>query len=230
VKEEEIMTRLWMSLALSLGLAVPALAWAEGGEHAMGEGFAGSSQVSARKELGEVDLYLKDALNNARLLFQITDRSQGPLSGAHAREQVVNIDRALANIDKHVAQLRSQPRAFDATKIDLVSRDLDQARSQLATLKSLIQTRRQNIHEAAAELARTLERADDDFGQLASSGGIGRVDQIRVTTVKQPVRGSDLDDLDITKPKWERIPGIDPVEPEHQESDSSPERGAYPRY
>jgi hypothetical protein len=215
------MRRPWMTLAFALTLGTPFVAAAN--DTASGDSNMNrfgdaqqqppqfqQQQPGIKKHLGEVDLYVKDALNNARLLYQASDQSQsGTIDPMITREQVANIDRSLANADKHLQQLRSMPsRSFNLSKIEMLSRDLSQARTQLGTIRGGVNNDTSRLHDTSMQLAQTLQRADDDFGQIASSIGLVRVDQIHVT-VKQPVRGLDEDrPFDMTSPQL-RGPDID---------------------
>jgi len=189
------MRRAWTGLVFAAALSVPAVAGANAGG-------------DVTKHLTEVDVYLKDASNNTRLLFLTSDTSRGgTFDRTLGQEQIANIDRSLAQADRHLAQLRSMPPrpAIDLSKVDSLSRQLLQARSLMSNLRQGTDVSR--IHDTSFQLSRTLGRADADLAVIAETAGVARVDQIPITE-KQPVSGRGINPLDVTSPEL-KGPGFD---------------------
>ncbi len=212
-----------------------------------------SQRDEARKHLNEVDLYLKDAENNARVLSRL-GAEVGPIDQGLVREDLANLDRALSNADRHLSQLRALPsgRMGDQARLDQLQRDLGRARAQLAGLRSTTMTpERGQLQDAAGGIAQVLDRADQRFGAIAGAFGVERVDQIPVNE-RHPVRGVDRErdlergidsDLDMQSPSLHGR-GIDegfgvgngqspdrPLPaPSAPSTPNSPEPGVTPRY
>jgi hypothetical protein len=237
-------------------LALPQVARADrpgdqsfGGTPASASVGARSNRDEARKHFNEVDLYLKDAENNARVLSRLSVQP-GPMDQGIVREDIANLDRALSNADRHLSHLRALPSGTigDQTRLDKLQRDLGQARAQLSALRSSTVTPdRTQLNDAAGKVTRILERADESFATIASSLGFERVDQMPLDQ-RHPVRGSDRDtgsdsELDMLSPQL-RGRGIDegfgvgngqspdrPLpSPSAPATPSSPEPGVTPRY
>jgi hypothetical protein len=160
------------------------------------------------KHLGRIDAYLQDAQNNARLLFALSELAPGTMDPASVREGVANLDCALANADRHLAELRASPdtRAAERPRLELLARDLGQARMQLETLRTLAgNPERIVVGDVISSVYQALQRADQDLGLLASSLGVPRIARID-PSVRRPVRGVDRandlgSELDLMSPE-----------------------------
>ena len=256
------MKRVIVALAAAGAFAVPALAVAQnstdssyGGVNQQRHNVSGTMQSQVRqpsasvdevkKHLSEIDLYVSQAENNARLLFQVSDLQPGNMDPVIIREDVQNIEQSLSQAERHLDHVRQLPNANirNLPRLDQLQTDLAQARSQLSSVRgTLANADRAMLRDTSQRLFRTLRRADDDFSSIASQVGLVRVEQIPVTE-RQPVRGIDRDrdsgferDLDIQSPELKGR-GLDEgfgntnTTPDRPiPSPSTPEQGAYPRY
>ncbi|HZS37307.1 MAG TPA: hypothetical protein VFF06_10785 [Polyangia bacterium] len=242
--------RAWMVVVAACGgLLLPLSARAQGEQPPFGGAMTQTPQQrtdEAKKHLGEIDVYLRDAENNARQLYQMSALQSGYMDPLIVREDVANLDRALANADKHLSHVRTLPNARigDPGRLDSLQRTLSQSRAQLQNLRTLpSDVDRGQLRDAATNLILALRRADRDFAVIATAVGLPRVDQVDVSE-KHPVRGHD-DDFDLDSPRihgrgTDSGLGTGSMSPEHgmppersvppPQSPSSPEQGAWPRY
>jgi hypothetical protein len=168
----------------------------------------GSRADEPKKHLGEIDVYLKDAQNNVRILYQDAALAPGNLDAVIDKEGLSNLDRAITNAEKHVQHLKTVPEARlkDAKQLDAFERSLGDVRTQLTQLRNAVRANdRTKIRDAAATTFTTLQRADDAFGKIADTQGLTRVDRIQPSE-RQPVRGIER------KPKggMEKVPPVNP--------------------
>ncbi len=159
---------------------------------AMG-GSAAAKPDESKKHLSEIDVYLRDALNNTKVLYSTTQFTPGKLDTTIEREDVGNIDRSISSALTHVSHLKSMPEARvpDTAKLDALQRDLTQARSVAAQLRTAVRSdARDQIATLSGQLYAKLKAADDDFGAIADRVNLVRVDRISIPE-RQPVGGHE---------------------------------------
>ncbi len=137
-----------------ISLLVPTVTWAAAGD-------------DGRRHLAAIEVYLKDAQSNARVVSQVSE---------FGREGVANLERSLATCERHLAQLESVSEIKqNGDKLQLVARDLRDVRAQIPALRAAIASgAREQIRTAAAGVGKALQRADDDFGLLAAGSGLSQ--------------------------------------------------------
>jgi hypothetical protein len=178
----------------------------------------------AKKHLSEIDVYLRDAENATRAMYQSSELTSGSLDTTIQKENLSNIERALTNAEKHIQHLKTLPeaRVKDPSELDALSRNLADARAQLSPLKEAVRSAdRTKIRDASAMMFTQLKRADDSFGQLADTQGLTRIDRIEPME-RQPVRGGSMHE--------EKAPKTSTPSEGHEESPSNmpmgtPEQG-----
>jgi len=164
----------------------------------MGQGQANSGQagnVEPQKHLAEVDLYLKDAMNNSKVLWQTSQLQPGHLDSVIAKEGVANIDKDITSALTHISHVKSLPEAqiSDTRSLSQLQSDLGKAKTLVGQLRGVVGGGdRSRISSLSSQLFGQLRSADDSFGRIAGEVNLTRVDRITVPE-KQPVSGSSSD-------------------------------------
>lgn len=156
-------------------------------------GAKGAKADEPKKHLGEIDVYLKDALNNTKVLYATTQLQPGKLDPTIQREDLGNIDRAITGAMTHVSHVKSMPeaRVVDMAKIDSLQKNLTRARALVGQLRTAVRSdEKDQISSLTSQLYARLREADDDFGTVADKQDLTRVDRIMVPE-KQPVGGQE---------------------------------------
>ena len=156
----------------------------------------GGSAVEVKKQLTEIDVDLKDAINRTKVLYEGGKLEPGRFDEAIRTEGLGNIDRAVSGALSRIGQLRSLPdaRMTDTRTLSRLERDLGRARGIVAELRaSQAASDRVQLQQQSSRLFSVLRSADDDFSRLAEETSLTRVDQVSVPE-RQPVSGSDRDD------------------------------------
>jgi hypothetical protein len=152
-----------------------------------------SKADEAKKHLGEVDVYLKDAENNVRILYQSSELSPGNLDSVIQKESLSNLDRSITAADKHVQHLKTLPeaRVKDPNQLAMFDRSLGDVKTHLTALRTAVRSNdRAKIRDAAATTFTLLTHADDAFAKIADTEGFTRVERIQPLE-RQPVRGTE---------------------------------------
>ncbi len=191
------MRKSWLALVAGVGLC-GALGTAgaqkgDTGDQPMGKSEkmgGGKSTDEPKKHLGEVDVYLRDAINNTKLLYGYSQLTPGKADSTIEKEGINNIDRALGNSLTHISHVKTLPEAkgMETSKIDTLQRDLMQARSMVGELRSAMKDRAE-FASMTAQLFTKLHDADDQFNAIADAQNLTRVDKINVPE-RQPVKGT----------------------------------------
>lgn len=152
-----------------------------------------SDKAEPNKHLSEVDLYLKDAMNNTKALYQTTQLPTGKFDTAIQKESLGNIDKAITGALTHIGHVKSLPQARVSDMKDVASlqSDLNQAKTIVAQLRKNVSPSADKtmISSQTAQLYGVLKAADDDFGKIADQTNLTRIDRINVPE-KQPVGGT----------------------------------------
>jgi hypothetical protein len=170
----------------ALACTVGAAAWAQGGAA------KGARPDEPKKHLAEVDAYLRDAIDNTKVLYQTTQMQPGKLDTTIQRESLNNVDKALTGMMAHVGHMKSLPeaRVADMAKLDDFQRDITQARGIVGQLRAAAakpEAREQTV-SLTEQLYTVLHDADNDFNAIAEKQEFTRLDRVTVPE-KQPVGG-----------------------------------------
>lgn len=231
------MTRTWFAVAA----AGASLLAAGGRAQAQGAGGAGSdpsmqgqalpSQMSQmsdepKKHLSEIDVYLQNAINNVKVLYETTQLRPGSLDVTIAKEGVGNTDKAISGALMHIAHIKALPeaKAQDMNKLNQLQRSFTEARSTLYKLRSAARSdSRPQIQSFASQLYAQLRLAEDSFSSIAREQRVVRVDQISVPE-RVPVGGSSgsgsPSDSQFQPPSSPGSPAQPPMQPPSPPSES----------
>jgi hypothetical protein len=185
-------------------------------------GTAGTKADEPKKHLGEMDVYLKDAINNVKVVYETTQLEPGKLDATIEREGLTNIDKAISGAMTHVSHIKSMPEAhvIDMASLDLVQKDLTQAKSMLTQLRTAVKNdNREQVAMLSSQLYARLKDADDAFSTLADKQNFTRVDKIMVPE-RQPVGGQE-------QPGGEKMPEKPMPEKQAPEKSQPPSQGGY---
>jgi hypothetical protein len=185
-------------LALVLGLTLVAGRTSRADDRPTGKTGKGGATMGQtgmmdepKKHLSEVDLYLRDAINNAKVLYETTQMQPGKLDATIQREDLSNIEKALSGAQTHLQHVKSMPEAKvqDADKVSDQQRRITEAKSMVVRLRTAVRSdNKSQIQTMTSQLYASLKSADDTFGQIAEKQNLTRVDKIDVPE-KQPVGG-----------------------------------------
>ena len=147
-----------------------------------------------KKYLSAVDLYLENAMNNVKVLYESTQMKPGRADQVIQGEAIGNIDRALGQALNHFQRVKAMPGSItNMDKADDFQRNLYQARSVVPQLRSAVKSdSRSQIQTLSSQLFTSLKNANDAFGDIADKQKFTRIKDIDVPE-RQPVRGQDLD-------------------------------------
>lgn len=147
-----------------------------------------------KKYLSVVDLYLENAMNNVKVLYESTQMKPGRADDVIQREAIGNIDRALGQALNHFQRVKSMPGAItNMDKADDFQRNLYQARAVVPQLRSAVKSdTHTQIQLLSSQLFTSLKNANDAFGDIADKQKFTRIKDIDVPE-RQPVRGEDTD-------------------------------------
>lgn len=147
-----------------------------------------------KKYLSVVDLYLENAMNNVKVLYESTQMKPGRADDVIQREAIGNIDRALGQALNHFQQVKSMSGVItNMDKADDFQRNLYQARAVVPQLRSAVKSdTRAQIQTLSSQLFTSLKNAGDAFDDIADKQKFTRIKDIDVPE-RQPVRGEDLD-------------------------------------
>lgn len=154
---------------------------------------ATASQLN--KEIGLVDLYLGEGVNNAKLLANIADVERSPEDKAIVAEARQNLDLALDRGLAHVQKSRTlktdlKRAAGDAgrlSQLDELDKQLREAKSSLKRLSAVEMT---ELATAVDGIATHLMGADAAFRDVAKWTNYTRLASTTLGTI--PVRGDEL--------------------------------------
>jgi hypothetical protein len=184
--------RKWLALCAGLGLF--GAARAQEGDAPPSNKMGPSSMKSGmadepKKHLSEVDLYLRDAINNTKVMYNDTQMRPGKLDSVIEKENLTNLDKSLSSALTHVQHIKSMPEAHvaDMGKIDQLSHDLTQARGMIPELRAAMHEK-DLFASLSSQLYTKLKDADDTFNAICDKQGLTRVDKLSVPE-KQPVKG-----------------------------------------
>jgi hypothetical protein len=198
------MKRSILAAVASMSLAAGGGAYAQGSPGEPGAGGAqgqtgaevapgAKSTTEANKHLGEIDVYLKDAENNTKALYQTAQASPGRLDTTLEKEALNNIDKAISSALTHVQHVKSLPEAkvSDTQRLDRLQRDLERAKTIASQLRHQIAAGdRAAVSAQASSLFAQLRAADDGFGQIADEQNLVRLDRVTMPE-RQPVGGGE---------------------------------------
>ncbi len=197
------MKRSLMVLLAGASLVGPATAIAQQGgmgankmdEKQMGaeKSAAGAKPDESKKHVSEIDLYLRDAMNNTKVLYTTTQLTPGKLDATIEREDLGNIDRAISSALTHVSHVKSMPeaRVSDTAKVDSLQKNLTQARNLLGQIRTAVKSdSRDQVASLSSQLYARLKDADDDLSSIADKINLTRVDRITIPE-RQPVGGHE---------------------------------------
>ncbi len=155
-------------------------------------GTMGRGNVEAKKHLAEVDLYLRNAINNTKLLYQTAQLQPGKLDTTIQKEDLGNVEKSLGSALTHVSHLQTlaSARIAQPAQLDLLKSDLTRARTMATRLRGQLGTAdRAEVGNLSSQLYTQLRAADDAFAQIAQSENLVRLDGINVPE-REPVGGS----------------------------------------
>ncbi len=188
--------RHWLSLIAGLGL-VGGTAFAEnppmggdtGDQHQMMKMQGGSKADEPKKHLGEIDIYLRDAINNTKVLYNVTQMQPGKLDATIQKEGINNLDKAITGALTHVQHIKTLPEAKvqDTAKLDALQTDLNQVKQMVPQLRSSMKDR-DMFASLTSQVFTRLKDADDNFSTIADKQNLTRVEKLSVPE-KQPVKG-----------------------------------------
>ncbi|HEX2570409.1 MAG TPA: hypothetical protein VH877_12700 [Polyangia bacterium] len=152
-----------------------------------------------KKYLSAVDLYLENAMNDVKVIYESTQMKAGRADEVIQREAIGDIDRALGQALNHFQRVKAMPGAItNLDKADDFQRNLYQARSVVPQLRSAVKSdSRSQIQLLSSQLFTSLKNAGDAFGDIADKQKFTRIKDIDVPE-RQPVRGEDRD-LDLKR-------------------------------
>lgn len=151
------------------------------------------ANVEGQKHLAEVELYLTDAMNGSKVLYQTSQMPSGKLDTSIAREDLGNVQRSIDSALNHVNHLKTLPEAklSNTRDLDAVATNLKAAEKTAGKLRGVnITTNRGQFASLSSQLYGSLQQADQSFDHLAQSQRFTRLDQVQVP-VQQPVGGHD---------------------------------------
>jgi hypothetical protein len=172
------------------------------GHMGAGEQAGATGNVEPAKHLLEVDAYLKDAMQNTKLLYQSTQVKPGKLDATIQREDIGNVEKALSSALTHISHVKSLPEAkiSDTERLNQLQRDVTRAKTLAGQVRKNIGTSdRAQLSTLSSQLYAQLRAADDTFGNIADEMRITRVDRISVPE-RQPVGGGRSSPSDINMP------------------------------
>jgi hypothetical protein len=180
-----------------------------------------------KKHLAEVDVYLRDALDNVKVIYNTTQLQPGKLDKTIIRESVGNIDKSLTGAITHLGHIKSLPeaRVSDMAKVDALQTALNQAKQTSSLLKTATRVSTMDtahVSQLATRLFGQLRAADDDFGAIADQQNLTRVDKLTVPE-RQPVRGMGQPGTNV--PPDVNQPMQNPPMPSHPATPAAPQRG-----
>lgn len=165
-----------------------------------GETTAQGSQAGAvepKKHLAEVEVYLRDAIANTKVIYQLTQWPAGRMDKTFIRDGATNIDRAIGAALSHVNHVKTLPeaRVSDTEDVTSLQTSLTQARALAVQLRKVAQGGSSNapidrpqFASLASQIYTHLTSADADFDKIAKAADAPRIDRINVSE-RQPVRG-----------------------------------------
>jgi hypothetical protein len=152
----------------------------------------GEKNVESNKHLTEIDIYLRDAMDNTKALYQSTQVTPGKLDQVIQKEDVTNVDKAVSSALTHVSHVKSLPsaRVADTATLDQLQADLTHARTIAGQLRREVDAgNRDRISSLSSQLFAQLRAADESFGKIADETKLTRIGRVTVPE-KQPVGGS----------------------------------------
>jgi hypothetical protein len=164
-----------------------------GGRMEPGTRGATSQSDEPKKHLSEVDIYLRDALDNVKVVYNTTQLQPGTLDKTIIKESVGNIDKALTGAITHLGHIKALPEAHvaDMAKVDALQKTLDEAKQTDAQLKAAARATtidNARVSQLASRLYGQLKTADEDFSAIAEQQNMTRVEKMTMPE-RQPVRG-----------------------------------------
>jgi hypothetical protein len=145
-----------------------------------------------KKHLSEIDVYLRDAMDHTKVLYETTRLVPGSLDATIQKEALANIDQALAGALSHLGHVRSRPEARvpDPQRVTELQRTLAECRSLVGKARAAVRSDTPMlIQSLSSQLFARLRQADEGFGVIAERANLTRVDAIRVPE-REPVRGT----------------------------------------
>src|SRR5262249_9512527 len=120
-----------------------------------------------KKHLSEIDVYLRDAINNTKVMYNDSQMRPGKLDQVIEKENLTNIDKALSSALTHVQHIKSMPEAHvaDMAKIDQLQHDLTQARGMVPEVRAAMKDK-DLFSSLSSQLYTKLKDADDTFSAI----------------------------------------------------------------
>ncbi len=180
-----------LTIALVVGLGLTGLGGLANADHA--EPGMSSKWDETKKHLTEVDAYIQDALNNAKVLYSMSQIPMGKMDQTIQRENINNLEKAISSALIHVGHFKSSadPKMVEMDKVDDLHRFLTDSRNVLPQLRSAMKSSdRQQLGSVTSQLFAKLKEADERYGNIAEKQNVARLDKISVPE-KQPVRGTE---------------------------------------
>jgi hypothetical protein len=187
-------------LALCIGAAVAGggVAWPQAGGSATGAQWFGTARNrDAIPDLTQIDLHLRGALDDARVLWEQVQLGTARRDLGPVREDLGDLDRSLAAAHAHLDALRARPNGTPPSteRLDEVAGALGRAQALASRLQRSLRAGAPatQLSSQVVELYGALRSADDAFAPVAAEQRLVRVDRIAVPE-RLPVSGHDADD------------------------------------
>jgi hypothetical protein len=156
----------------------------------------------SKKQLTEMELYTRGALDNAKVLYESAEMPQGPTDKTLWREGVSNISRSIAKVQDHLGQFKrtlgsaSLGKDPMAKKPDDLQTHLRAAKTALSKLSSqMSRADRAEVRDQASTVYMHLSAANDTIKDMLSACDVQSIDKI-TPPEKLPVRGVEKGNVD----------------------------------
>jgi hypothetical protein len=153
--------------------------------------------TQASKYLLATELYLRNASNNAKAIYQAAQAPEGKMDAELFRDDARNIASSLRMAEQQVMHTQALPASEVPTTVnarfDALKSRLRRARDDEKALEAaLTKQDRQTIQKTAGAVYGSVQAALDTYGDIASAMNVQRLDSITVPE-KQPVGGGSAE-------------------------------------